>query len=110
MVKKQTIIVKKQTKNDVMTPEEIQVALKRKGFNYSMIAEATNVTPAHVRNVAKKIFISRRVAKAIAAAVERPFDKVFPEYAEKTPRGRSERRKKAVASLKKKIETAQAVN
>lgn len=88
-----------------MENKGIHERLKRNNINYTVIAEAVGVTPSHVRNVALGIFTSHRVAKAIAVALGVPLLEVFPEYEGKEPRGKKrERRKKAVADLKKKID------
>ncbi len=86
-----------------MNSKDIQKQLKENSINYSMIAEAVGVSPAHVRNVAERIFVSRRVAIAIATAINLPLYEVFPDYKNKVAKVKKEARKKTVSRLKKQI-------
>ncbi|AGI35955.1 helix-turn-helix domain-containing protein [Mannheimia haemolytica] len=66
-----------------MNQQEIYQALKSKNLNASMIAEALGVSSQAVSNAIKQGKSSKRIAKAIAIAIEQPLEKVFPHYARK---------------------------
>ena len=66
-----------------MTPSEIkQEIFKRRpeGLTQSSIARQVGVTKQAVLNVIEKRNPSRRIAQAVADAIERPLAEVFPEY------------------------------
>lgn len=74
-----------------MTPAEIkQEIFKRrpKGLTQSSIARSIGVTKQAVLNVIEKRNPSRRIAEAVAAAIERPLADVFPEYCTESESGR----------------------
>ncbi len=86
-----------------MDKKEIQLALKAKELNFSMMAEALGVKPKTVISVTERTTRSRRVAQALAKAIEQPIKKVFPdipEYHTNTPVSeikRTERKQKVDA-------------
>ncbi|QOF67310.1 DNA-binding protein [Actinobacillus sp. GY-402] len=63
-----------------MIQERIFQALKNRGLNVSMLAEALNVSNQAVFNVIKQGKGSKRIATAIAIAIDTPLDKAFPYY------------------------------
>lgn len=61
-----------------MTPIDRKVELLRKGKSMSDIARALEVTPGHVSQVVAGERRSPRVEAAVAAAIGRPVQAVFP--------------------------------
>ncbi|OOH87934.1 DNA-binding protein [Pasteurellaceae bacterium 15-036681] len=66
-----------------MDQKEIYQALKNKDLNAAMIAEALEVSTQAVSNAIKQGKGSKRIAKAVAIAIDRPLEQVFPHYAQK---------------------------
>ena len=74
-----------------MTPQEIKLEIfKRRpeGLTQSSIARSIGVTKQSVLNVIEKRNPSRRIAQAVADAIERPLAEVFPEYRTEQEGGR----------------------
>lgn len=63
-----------------MTKDDIYIKLKNEGITAGMIARSINASPALISEVIRKGKGSRRAAAAIAAALDMPFDQVFPYY------------------------------
>ena len=87
-----------------MDSSEIRAELKAKGLNFSMIAEALEVSPQHVSRVARRKENSRRVALALAKAIGKTVKSVFPdkpEYAR--PPATPAARKRAVRQLRRDL-------
>lgn len=66
-----------------MDQEEIYQALKSKGLNTSILAEALDVSIQAVSSAIKKGKGSQRIANAISIAIDKPLEQVFPYYARK---------------------------
>lgn len=58
------------------------------GISQSAIAKSLGVTPQAVANVIERRNPSRRIAQAVADAIERPLADVFPEYCTEPENGR----------------------
>lgn len=84
-----------------MNAEKIYQALNAKGLNASIIAEAIGVLPQSVAVVIRTGKGSKRIAGAVATALDSSLEEVFPFYAEKAE-SKASRKKKAIA-LKEKI-------
>ena len=84
-----------------MQGAEISRTLKEKGLNFALMAEACNVTTAHVYNVAYRNTTSFTIAKKIAYAIDLPFQQVFPEYANKEEK--TKRKAQKISSLSQKL-------
>jgi len=85
-----------------MKRADILKNLNEKNLNFSIVAEALDVAPGHVSAVAGRKATSKRVADALAKAIDKPLDEVFddvPEYHVAAIKPRSER----VASLKELV-------
>lgn len=63
-----------------MIQDKIFQALKNKGLSVSILAEALNVSNQAVFNVIKTGKGSKRIAMAIAVAIESPLEQIFPYY------------------------------
>jgi DNA-binding XRE family transcriptional regulator len=75
-----------------MTPIEIKQEITKRrpeGLTQSSIARQIGVTKQAVLNVIEKRNPSRRIAQAVADAIERPLFDVFPEYCKDVDNGRS---------------------
>ena len=64
-----------------MTPVEIKVELLRKGKTLAEIASGLDLTPGHVSQVVWGKRRSPVVEEAVAKAIGRPVQKVFPDVA-----------------------------
>jgi lambda repressor-like predicted transcriptional regulator len=64
-----------------MDPEEIKIEFfkRRRQVMMKDVAAKVGVTPAAITRVIERQFKSRRIAIAIAEALERPAEEVFPE-------------------------------
>ncbi len=62
-----------------MDRETIKTELRKKGYSLSMIAAALNCSPVNVQQVVKRLNNSKRVAHAIATALELSIEEVFPD-------------------------------
>ena len=62
-----------------MLSKQIKTELEANSFSFALIAEALDVTPAVVSRVASRGASSIRIAKAIAAAIGKPIEQVFPD-------------------------------
>ncbi len=71
-----------------MTPAKIQYLLKKNGLTQKALAQRIGVCEMTVSRVINKMPISDRVMRAVAAAVERPVQNVFPEYYLQPPKRR----------------------
>lgn len=69
-----------------MDSNKIYQELNMKGLNASIIAEAIGVLPQSVALVIRMGKGSKRIATAIAIALEKNLDDVFPFYKEKKER------------------------
>lgn len=63
----------------IMDKDAIKQALHAKGFSFTMIAEALGVGPNAVSAIASRRGQSKRVADAIAKALEMPVEEIFPD-------------------------------
>ena len=63
-----------------MHPADIQAALKKRGLTQQAIADQLRVSPITVSQVIRGKNISDRIMKAVAKAIEKPVQYVFPEY------------------------------
>jgi lambda repressor-like predicted transcriptional regulator len=68
-----------------MKTEEIKYELwkRRRQISMASIGREVGVTRAAVLHVVERKINSPRIAKAVANAIERPIDEVFPELAER---------------------------
>lgn len=84
-----------------MNPSEIYQELQKRNLNIAMIAEALGVSSQAVYSVVRKGESSRRIAQAVAVAIDCPLEKVFPYYARRaqSKTGRAEK----VAELKQRF-------
>lgn len=67
----------------MLTGDQILQQLNEAHLTFSDIARLLNVTPQHVWGVAHRARCSRRIAKALAIALGKPFAEVFsdqPQY------------------------------
>lgn len=71
-----------------MTPAKIQYLLKKNGLTQKALAQRIGVCEMTVSRVINKMTISDRVMRAVAEAVERPVQNVFPEYYLQPPKRR----------------------
>lgn len=62
-----------------MDVDRIREQLKVRGYDFSQIARVLGVSPAYVSNVARRTRQSHPVAVAIATALDKPVDRVFPD-------------------------------
>ena len=69
-----------------MTPIRIQYELKKRGVTQLEIAKKIGVNPMHLSCVVRKQRVSDRVMRAVAEAIEKPVDAVFPEYYRNPPK------------------------
>ncbi|MDO4693085.1 MAG: XRE family transcriptional regulator [Eikenella sp.] len=84
-----------------MNAEKIYQELSRKGYNASIIAEAIGVLPQSVAVVIRTGKGSKRIATAIAAALDKKLADVFPFYEEKE--NKKLKRQQKAALLQEKI-------
>jgi lambda repressor-like predicted transcriptional regulator len=65
-----------------MEPEDIKIEFfkRRRQVMMKDVAAKVGVTPAAITRVIDRQFKSRRIAEAIADALERPIAEVFPEW------------------------------
>ncbi|RUO49522.1 helix-turn-helix domain-containing protein [Pseudidiomarina donghaiensis] len=88
-----------------MDSQQIKKELMRRGFDFSMIAEVLGKSPSLVSKVASRKARSQAVAVALAKAIEREIEEVFPDieaYHHKpiTPEQRKQKQRELVALLK----------
>jgi len=62
-----------------MDTDQIKKELAAKGFDFSMVANALDKSPSLVSKVAARKARSRMVAEALAKAIQRPIEEVFPD-------------------------------
>lgn len=77
-----------------MDYETLKIELRKSGYSMSMIAEALNCTPNNVQQICCGAHTSFRVATAVAAALQRDINEVFPatyEHARTFDTSRQER-------------------
>lgn len=88
-----------------MDTHEIQAALKIQGLNFSIIADALDVTPQHISRTASREAYSHRAARAIAKALGKTMAEVFPdvERYRAPPRPSKSIRRAKVIELKKTL-------
>ena len=63
-----------------MKAKEIQAAIREKGTTQKTIASDLGVTEMSISKAVNKQFISDRIFKAIAEAIGRKKEAVFPDY------------------------------
>ena len=65
-----------------MTPEEIRVELfkRRRTINHTQIAKGLGVSRQAIYQVIDRKFVSIRIMEAVAAAVGKHRNEVFPDY------------------------------
>lgn len=61
-----------------MHPADINAALIKRGYTQTRIAELVGATQAFVSNVVHNRTKSRPVANAIAAAIDKPVNEIWP--------------------------------
>ncbi|OZB04902.1 MAG: hypothetical protein B7X54_06860 [Idiomarina sp. 34-48-12] len=88
-----------------MDSKQIKKELMRRGFDFSMIAEALGKSPSLVSKVASRKARSQPVALAIAKALGMAIDEVFPDidaYHQQplTAEQRKQKQRELVALLK----------
>ncbi len=75
-----------------MDYKEIHEALKQKGLNWSICAEAFGRSASHIMNVAARRAGSKHVAIKLSKAIGKPISTVFPDvpsyYEEEKERSR----------------------
>lgn len=88
-----------------METHEIKEALKSKGLNYSIVADALGVSPQHVSRVASRRHLSYRVAKALAKSLGKDITEVFPDVPdyESPPVPKKKERAAKVAAVRRVI-------
>ncbi len=59
--------------------DRIREQLKGRGYNFTHIANVLNLSPNYVSSVARRIRQNHKVAIAIATALEKPVERVFPD-------------------------------
>jgi transcriptional regulator with XRE-family HTH domain len=59
--------------------DRIREQLRSRGYNFTQIANVLKVTPNHVSAVARRVRQNHKVAIAIATALEKPVERVFPD-------------------------------
>ena len=89
-----------------MKPDEILQELQARGLSYSAIAELLGVGRSHVRKVVHREDFSRRVALAVAAAIELTVGEVFPDVPKYTKPTPAERRRSSTEALRRRYEAA----
>lgn len=62
-----------------MNKKEIRDALKKKGLNFTIVADALEVKPRTIIAVCDRTCTSRRLGKAIAKALGKNVKDVFPD-------------------------------
>ncbi len=62
-----------------MDSERIRGLLANNGYNFSRIAKVLGISPTHVSLVVRRTRQNHRVAIAIATAIGKPVDTVFPD-------------------------------
>lgn len=72
-----------------MTPNRIQYELKERGVTQRAIALKLGVSEMTVSDVVRKKSISDHVMRAIADAIGRPVQAIFPEYYNHPPKRRT---------------------
>ncbi|MRJ41059.1 helix-turn-helix domain-containing protein [Idiomarina sp. FenBw--71] len=92
--------------NILMDSAKIKKELRRRGFDYSMLAEALNKSPSLISKVVARKAKSQPVALAIAKALELEIEEVFPDveaYHHKplTPAEREQKQQELKALLNK---------
>ena len=83
-----------------MKPDEILQELQARDLSYSAIAELLGVNRSHVRKVVHREDYSRRVALAVAKAIEKTVAEVFPDVPKYTKPTRAERRRRSTEALR----------
>lgn len=80
-----------------MDSQKIKMELAKRGFDFSMLAKALGKSPSLISKVAARKARSQAVAVALAKALERPIEDVFPdveEYHHGVPPNRQDRKQK----------------
>lgn len=89
----------------LMDSQQIKKELLRRGFDFTMIAEALGKSPSLVSKVAARKARSQPVAMAIAKAIERDIEEVFPDveayqHRPLSPEQRKQKQRELIALLK----------
>lgn len=89
----------------LMDSKQIKKELMRRGFDFTMIAEALGKSPSLVSKVAARKARSQPVALAIAKAIEQNIEDVFPDieayhHRPLTSEQRKQKQRELVALLK----------
>lgn len=87
-----------------MDGHKIREALHDKGLTFGIIASALDVAKPSVSQVAHRHQTSRRIAMAIATALELPVSEVFPDHPSYANPGLHRKiRQKKVAALQREL-------
>lgn len=65
-----------------MTHEQIKAELDGRGYSFALLADALEVSPAMIGQVARRKAKSRRCALALAKAIGKPIDEVFGDVSD----------------------------
>ncbi|RUO59422.1 helix-turn-helix domain-containing protein [Pseudidiomarina insulisalsae] len=80
-----------------MDSQKIKMELAQRGYDFSMLAKALGKSPSLISKVAARKARSYVVAQALAKALQRPVEEVFPDveqYHGAAPRSETERKQK----------------
>lgn len=79
-----------------MDTDQIKKELSARGFDFSMLAQALGKSPSLISKVAARKARSRAVADALAKALNKPVEQVFPDVTEyhSAPLTKAEKQKK----------------
>ncbi|MEX1221798.1 MAG: hypothetical protein WEA82_06770 [Idiomarina sp.] len=79
-----------------MDTDQIKKELSAQGFDFSMLAQALGKSPSLISKVAARKARSRVVAEALAKALNKPIEQVFPDIVEYqgAPLTKAEKQKK----------------
>ena len=86
-----------------MDKNQIKKALAEKGYDFSIVAHAIERSPSLISKVVARQARSRIVAMALAKAIDKPIQEVFPdveEYHNPLPTSSSGRARKAAELAK----------
>ena len=90
-------VPRKEAKGNTMDKKAILKALKERGFNFSIVADALKVKPRTVIAVCDRDTTSRRVAQAVAKSINKDIKDVFPDvvsYHRDTPHNEVRKRER----------------
>ncbi|MDK1288514.1 DNA-binding protein [Pseudoalteromonas umbrosa] len=89
-----------------MKTDEIQQAIKSKGYTQRLIASALKVRESSVSQVINGHSYSSRIGNFIAQIIEKPVEDVFPAKANVSPRLTKDQQSSAVAQLQSMLQIA----